>query len=65
MKHPSPIPPPMPLQKRGIRRGTEVAPVEGDFEIRDAGKTLADLFGPEILRRLGRLRAQQQPEEAA
>jgi hypothetical protein len=65
MKHTSTKPPPMPLQKRGIRRGTEIAPVEGDFEIRDAGKNLADLFGPEILRRLAHLRAKRQPEEAA
>lgn len=44
--------PPEALHKRGLRTASETVPFEGEFRIKNAGKTLAQLFGKELMQRL-------------
>lgn len=44
--------PPPELLKRGLRSASETVPFDGEFRIKNAGQTLAQLFGQELLQRL-------------
>lgn len=41
---------PAALARKGITTVTEIVPVAGDFQVKDAGKTLALLFREELMR---------------